>query len=63
MIRRLRDAGLVARLRAALLRETEAAERALLNRLQARYQPQTPPVRVPSLPAVADWASDQPSLL
>ena len=44
--RRLRDAGLVARLRAALHRETEAAERALLNRLQARYQPQTPPVAV-----------------
>lgn len=63
VIRRLRDAGLVARFRATLLRETEAAERALLNRLQARYQPQTPPVRVPSLPAVADWASDQPSLL
>ena len=36
MIARLRSAGLMARLLAALSREVEAAKRALLNRLQAR---------------------------
>ena len=59
---RLRSAGLVARLRDTLARETEAGERALLNRLQARYQPEKPPVAELSRPRAADWASDQPSL-
>ncbi|WP_145144420.1 hypothetical protein [Roseomonas gilardii] len=63
MITRLRSAGLVARLRAVLDHETEVAERALLNRLQARYQPEKVLVAVPARPQPADWASDQPSLL
>lgn len=63
VIARLRAAGLVARLRAALARETEAAERALLNRLQARHQPEKAPVAELSRPRAADWAADQPSLL
>lgn len=62
VIARLRSAGLVARLRFTLARETEAAERALLNRLQARYQPEKAPVAELSRPRAADWASDQPSL-
>lgn len=62
VIARLRSAGLVARLRATLACETEAGERALLNRLQARYQPEKPPVVELSRPRAADWASDQPSL-
>ncbi|MBI0536975.1 hypothetical protein D9599_15500 [Roseomonas sp. KE2513] len=62
VIAQLRSAGLVARLRATLARETEAGERALLNRLQARYQPDKPPVAELSRPRAADWASDQPSL-
>ena len=62
VIARLRSAGLVARLRATLARETEAGERALLNRLQARYQPEKAPVAELSRPRAADWASDQPSL-
>jgi hypothetical protein len=62
VIARLRSAGLVARLRATLARESEAGERALLNRLQARYQPEKLPVAELSRPRAADWASDQPSL-
>ncbi|WP_338929216.1 hypothetical protein WDZ11_22265 (plasmid) [Roseomonas mucosa] len=62
VIARLRAAGLVAGLRDVTAREKEAAERALLNRLQARYQPEKAPVAQPSLPRVGDWASDQPSL-
>ena len=62
VIARLRSAGLVARLRSTLARETEAGERALLNRLQARYQPEKAPVAELSRPRAADWASDQPSL-
>ena len=62
MIARLRSAGLVARLRSTLARETEVSERALLNRLQARYQPKKAPVAELSRPRAADWASDQPSL-
>lgn len=62
VIARLRKAGLVARLQAVVDSETEAAERALLNRLQARYQPERPAVpETPSRPATA-WASDQASL-
>lgn len=62
VVARIRAAGLVARLRDALARETEAAERALLNRLQARYQPEKAPVTELPRPRPADWASDQPSL-
>lgn len=62
VVARIRAAGLVARLRAALAQETEAAERALLNRLQARYQPETAPVTELPRPRPSDWASDQPSL-
>lgn len=62
VIARLRTAGLVARLRAVLERETEAAERALLNRLQARYQPEKASVMELPKPRAAEWATDQPSL-
>lgn len=62
VIARLRSAGLVARLRLVLARETETTERALLNELQARYQPEKPSVAVPARPRAAEWASDQPSL-
>ena len=62
VIARLRSAGLVARLRSTLARETEVSERALLNRLQPRYQPEKPTVAELSRPRAADWASDQPSL-
>ena len=62
VIARLRLARLVARLRATLARETEAGERALLNRLQARYQPEKAPVTELPRPCAAEWASDQPSL-
>ncbi|MDT8350950.1 hypothetical protein [Roseomonas mucosa] len=62
VIARLRSAGLVARLRSTLARATEAGERALLNRLQACYQPEKLPVAELSRPRAADWASDQPSL-
>ena len=62
VVARLRTAGLVARLRTVLDRETEAAERALLNRLQARYQPEKTPVSELPRPHAAEWATDQPSL-
>ena len=62
VVARLRTAGLVARLRAVLDRETEAAERALLNRLQARYQPEKAPVVELPRPRATEWATDQPSL-
>ena len=62
VVARLRTAGLVARLRAVLDRETEAAERALLNRLQARYQPHKASVAVMPKPHSSDWAADQASL-
>ena len=62
VIARICSAGLVARLAAVLARETEAAERALLNRLQARYQPQKAPVTEPPKSRPAEWAADQPSL-
>ena len=62
VVARLRSAGLVARLRAVLDRETEATERALLNRLQARYQPQKAPVAVMPKLHSSDWAADQTSL-
>ena len=45
VVARLRAARLVARLRAARARETEAAQRAVLNPLQARYQPEGAPSR------------------
>ena len=63
VIARLRAAGLVARLRSALARETEAAERPRFKRQQARYQPEEAPVAEPARPRSADWAADQPSLL
>ena len=63
VIARLRSAGLVERLREALAQETEAAERALLNRLQARYQPEKPPVAGDPWKPSGNWASDQGSLL
>ena len=62
VVARLRSAGLVARLRAVLDRETEATERALLNRLQARYQPEKASVTEMPRPRAAEWAADQPSL-
>ena len=62
VVARLRTAGLVGRLRATLDREIEVAERALLNRLQARYQPEKSPVMELPRPRAAEWAADQPSL-
>ncbi|MDT8278517.1 hypothetical protein RQ734_20890 [Roseomonas mucosa] len=62
VVARIRSAGLVSRLRQALAQETEAAERALLNRLQARYQPEKAQAAALPRPKPADWASDQPSL-
>lgn len=62
VISRLRAAGLVERLAAARAREVEAAERALLNRLQARYQPEKAPVAETPASPPGSWASDQPSL-
>lgn len=63
MIRRLRSAGIVDRLRAATAQDREAIERALLNKLIERYRPELQPVARQPAPRVADWASDQPSLL
>ena len=63
VISRLRSAGLVERLRAAAAQDREAIERALLNRLIERYRPELRTVSQPAAPRIADWASDQPSLL
>ena len=63
VIARLRSAGIVERLRAAAAQEREAIERALLNRLIERYRPDLRTVGQPAAPRLADWASDQPSLL
>jgi hypothetical protein len=62
VIARLGNAGLVARLRTVLDHEIEAAERALLNRLQARYQPEKASVAELPRSRPAEWAADQPSL-
>lgn len=62
VIRRLRDAGIVDRLRVAAAQDREAIERALLNKLIERYRPELRPVGQPPAPRVADWASDQSSL-
>ena len=63
VIVRLCSAGLVVRLRAVLDREIETAERALLNRLQARYEPEKAAVAEQPRPRPSDWAADQPTLL
>ena len=63
VIARLRSAGLVERLHKVAEQEAEAAERALLNHLQARYQPGKAPVAETPRRTVGNWASDQGSLL
>ena len=63
VIRRLRSARLADRLSEAVEQEREAIERALLNKLIDRYRPDICRVDRPPTPAIADWASDQPSFL
>ena len=63
VIERLRAAGLVERLREAVARDTEAIERALLRKLLSKYQADTPALRPAPAGNVADWSSDQRSLL
>ena len=63
VIARLRSAGIVERLRVAAAQDRETIERALLNRLIERYRPELRTVSHPAAPRIADWASDQPSLL
>jgi hypothetical protein len=56
--------GTISRSIPAVDRDTEAIERALLRKLLTKYEADAPPLRPAApLPSVADWASDQPSLL
>jgi hypothetical protein len=63
VIQRLCAAGLAERLAAELAQEREAAERTLLNKLQAKYQPERPATPSVPRPQAGNWVEDQPSLL